>query len=68
MGLKMLNLVWSLLAISTLSQAQSTVRGTLLDAETDEPLIGASVYIDEHKTGGITDFEGRFVFRFRQVG
>lgn len=68
MGLRMLNLVWSVLIFSVFAQAQTTVRGTLLDAETDEPLIGASVYIDEHKTGGITDFEGRFAFRFRQVG
>ena len=57
-----------LLASSGVAFAQSVLRGTLIDGETNEPLIGASIYIDEYKTGTVTDFEGHFTLRVRQVG
>ena len=41
--------------------AQGNITGKLIDAETDEPLIGASVLIDGTSTGTVSDFDGNFV-------
>jgi len=43
---------------STVSFAQIT--GTIVDGETDEPLIGASISIDGTTTGTVTDIDGKF--------
>lgn len=40
--------------------AQQTVTGRVIDAETDEPLIGASVLLEGSSTGTVTDFDGSF--------
>ncbi len=40
--------------------AQRTVNGTITDAETGEPLIGASILVKETPTGTITDFDGKY--------
>ena len=34
--------------------------GTLVDSETNEPIFGATVSIEEAAIGGITDFDGKF--------
>lgn len=70
MNVRLSVLALSLLCLFSLPalKAQSILRGTLVDGETEEPLIGASVYIDEYKTGTVTDFEGQFTLRVRQVG
>ncbi|MCB0568585.1 MAG: SusC/RagA family TonB-linked outer membrane protein, partial [Phaeodactylibacter sp.] len=39
---------------------QRTVSGTVLDDETNEPLIGANVLVGGTTTGTVTDFDGRF--------
>ena len=39
-----------------------TVKGTVLDASTGEPLIGATIMADGTKNGVATDLEGRFSF------
>ena len=49
-------------------QAQTQIFGTVLDAETGDPLIGASVYLEEYSMGSITDFDGRFRFYTRDTG
>ena len=49
-------------------QAQTQIFGTVLDAETGDPLIGASVYLEEYSMGSITDFDGRFRFYTRETG
>lgn len=36
------------------------IEGILIDSETNEPLFGATVSIDDTTIGGITDFDGRF--------
>jgi len=41
--------------------AQGNITGKLIDAETDEPLIGASVLIEGTSTGTVSDFDGNFV-------
>jgi hypothetical protein len=45
---------------SVLSFAQGTISGTILDAETKQPLEGASVFAQNTTKGTITDKEGSF--------
>lgn len=40
--------------------AQSTVTGTITDAESGDPLIGASVLVTGTSTGTVTDIDGNF--------
>lgn len=40
--------------------AQRTINGTVTDAETGEPLIGASILVKETAKGTITDFDGNY--------
>ena len=40
--------------------AQRTISGTVSDAETGEPLIGATVLIKGQSAGTITDFDGKY--------
>ncbi|RMD68227.1 MAG: SusC/RagA family TonB-linked outer membrane protein [Bacteroidetes bacterium] len=56
------HLVLLLLALSlgNFALAQRTVRGTVTDAETGEPLIGANVLVEGTSTGTITDLDGTF--------
>ncbi|MBK7410679.1 MAG: TonB-dependent receptor [Saprospirales bacterium] len=50
----------------TLAQAQETLRGTILDAASGEPLIGASVLIEGTTEGTVTDFDGSFELKTRK--
>ena len=43
--------------------AQGTLAGTVVDAETGEPMIGASVFVAELGTGAATDIDGRYTVR-----
>jgi len=47
------------LLFTTLSFAQQTITGTVTDAETGEPLIGANVLIEDG-TGTVTDIDGSY--------
>ncbi len=40
--------------------AQRTISGTITDADTGEPLIGASILVKETAKGTITDFDGKY--------
>lgn len=40
--------------------AQTTVTGTITDAENGDPLIGASILVTGTSTGTVTDFDGKF--------
>ncbi len=48
--------------------AQTQITGRVLDQVTGESLVGASVYLEEYATGGMTDFDGNFRFSTRQMG
>lgn len=48
------------LLCSLTALAQQTVTGTIVDAETQEPLIGASVRIDGTTEGAVSDVNGLF--------
>lgn len=60
---KFLSGLFLLLLFFTLSaQAQTaTIRGTITDAKTNEPLIGASVLIEGTTSGAAADLDGNFV-------
>lgn len=49
-----------LMFVSTMAFAQMKVTGQLVDAETNEPLIGAAVLQDGTTNGTTTDFDGNF--------
>lgn len=58
-----LNLVFVVLIlfISGFAQAQNgTIRGTVYEESTGEPLYGVSILVKELSTGAITDFDGKF--------
>ncbi|MBR6539313.1 MAG: carboxypeptidase-like regulatory domain-containing protein, partial [Bacteroides sp.] len=50
--------VLSVFAIDAM--AQTTVKGQLVDAETNEPLVAATVVVEGTSTGCVTDFDGYF--------
>ena len=58
----MKKLIFTLLAVAigTFSFAQTTLKGSVIDEESQEALIGASVLIDGTSTGTITDIDGNF--------
>ncbi len=61
-------LLLSVLAVSTAAQPADTVAtgwivGVVTDAETGDPLIGASVWLVDTAIGAATDIHGRFAFR-----
>ncbi len=52
-----------MLLCTTVMMAQSTVTGTIIDAEINTPLPGANV-IEKGTTNGVsTDFDGNFTFK-----
>ena len=48
--------------------AQTTIRGRLVDKETGNPVIGASVYLEDFTDGSFTDFDGFFQFTTKSQG
>ena len=53
-------LVVALSAFSAVSWAQTTVKGQLVDAESGEPLVGASILVEGTSKGSVTDINGYF--------
>ena len=45
---------------ATTPTERTTVSGTVIDAETGEPLIGTSILVQDTKTGTISDLDGQF--------
>lgn len=42
------------------AMAQNTLSGTITDADSNEPLYGANVYVQEINSGTVTDFDGKY--------
>lgn len=63
-------LVILLFAISSISAQTGVIRGTVLDAQSETPLLGATVQLleAEQETGVITDLDGKFILRDVSVG
>lgn len=64
MKLRFTSLKWGLLffalTLAHLAMAQRTITGTVTDAESGEPLIGANVLVAGTSTGVVTDLDGNF--------
>jgi hypothetical protein len=58
-----------LISVSAFAQRNQTIRGTVVDAETKQPLIGAAVYVQlEEMIGASTDLDGKFTLENVPVG
>lgn len=60
-------LLFSLLITFTQLNAQ-TIRGTVSDADTGQPLVGATVALNENQGGTTTDSTGQFRFTGLEIG
>ncbi len=50
----------AVVGVASLVQAQTTVKGKLVDAETNEPLVGAQIRITGEKSGSVSNVNGEF--------
>lgn len=50
------------------TDSQTTVSGRVVDAETNEPLIGVTVFVEGTQTGTTTDMDGRFTLNIPDDG
>lgn len=53
-------LLFSILAMLSAAVSAHTIKGTVLDGDTKEPLIGATILVDGGKHTSITDIDGNF--------
>ena len=51
----------TLLSTSSLVAEATVVKGTVTDLSTDEPLIGATIYIEKLGNGTVTDIDGNYL-------
>jgi CarboxypepD_reg-like domain/Secretion system C-terminal sorting domain len=49
--------------LQTMHAQESSLSGNVLDEETNEPITGATVYLETHKQKAITDVTGHFQFK-----
>ena len=57
---KFLFCLWGILLLFALQIQAQTITGNIIDADTEEPLIGASILVRGTSTGAVTDFNGDF--------
>ena len=63
MGKKVLLFLACILMSASMAFAQQTVTGTVLDSDTGEPLVGASVKVSGTSFGTLTDVDGKFTLK-----
>ena len=51
------------LVVTTFSYGQHSIHGKITDESTNEPVVGATIFIPKLDLGTITDFEGNFTFQ-----
>ena len=68
MKTKLFTLLFTLTAVITAFADPGTIRGSIKDAKTKEPLIGASVMIEGTQIGTAADVDGNFVLSNVPVG
>ena len=69
MKFKILFLILFVAGVTGWATAQSgTIQGTILDAKTGDPMIGATVMIQGTTTGTTTDFDGNFLLSGVEAG
>ena len=60
MSMKRLQTIFFSLLLVGAAYADINVRGTVIDADNQEPMIGVSVLVQGTSTGTVTDFDGNF--------
>ena len=60
MGKKFLSILACMLMTASMALAQKQITGTVIDSESDEPLIGVAVRIAGTNVGVLTDIDGKF--------
>ena len=65
--MKHIKLTLLLLLLPALAMAQINLTGTVVDAQSGEPLVGVSVSSPKNSTGTITDIDGRFSLTLQQA-
>ncbi|MGB5236555.1 MAG: TonB-dependent receptor [Flavobacteriaceae bacterium] len=53
-------ILWAMLLFGVMAYSQTTISGRVVDRETGEPLIGATILVEGTSTGAVTDFDGKF--------
>ena len=53
-------ILWAMLLFGMIAYSQTTISGKVVDAETGEPLIGASIVVEGTTTGAVSDFDGNY--------
>ena len=61
MSKRFMTVLTCLLASACIVSAQNRIKGKVIEEETGEPVIGASVMVVGTKTGAITNTKGEFV-------
>ena len=61
MGKKILSILACMLMTASMALAQKQITGTVVDAESNEPLIGVAVRVPDTNVGVLTDDDGKFV-------
>ena len=59
--MKRLQTIFLCLLVGVAAFADINVKGTVIDADTSEPMIGVSILVKGTTTGTVTDFDGNFV-------
>ena len=60
MGKKFLSILACMLMTASMAMAQKQITGSVVDAESNEPLIGVSVRVPDTSLGVLTDVDGKF--------
>ena len=60
MGKKILSILACMLMTASMALAQKQITGTVVDAESGEPLIGVAVRVPDSSVGVLTDVDGKF--------
>ena len=58
--MKRLQAIFFCLMLAVAAFADIHVKGTVIDADTSEPMIGVSILVKGTSTGTVTDFDGNF--------
>lgn len=65
---KALLLMLSLCLMSFMTVAQGTIKGKIVDSQTKEPLVGATVMLGGTSEGVAADLDGSFTLKTGQTG
>src|ERR1700710_1501071 len=61
--MKALRIIFILLLTQKIAFSQNTIKGKVLEEDTKEAVIGATIYFPDLKTGTVTDLDGNFLMQ-----